>query len=122
MRDGVRLSATAPVTLPHVRIARFVTPSPAAGTGVANIQWGVVEGSAGAALSALTVAAIADHPFGPIAFTGDRWALPDVRLLSPILPSKVVAVGKQLRRPRAGDGRRCAAQGADASSSSRRRP
>lgn len=42
----------------------------------------------------LTVAAITEHPFGPIAFTGDRWALDDVRLLSPILPSKVVAVGK----------------------------
>jgi hypothetical protein len=94
MRDGARPPAAAPVTLPHVRIARFVTPSPAVGTGVANIQWGVVEGSAGAALSALTVAAIADHPFGPISFTGDRWALPDVRLLPPILPSKVVAVGK----------------------------
>jgi len=94
MRDGVRPVATAPVTLPHVRIARFVTPSPATGTGIANIQWGVVEGAAGAALGALTVAAIADHPFGPIAFTGDRWAVPDVRLLPPILPSKVVAVGK----------------------------
>lgn len=46
------------------------------------------------ATAQLTVAAIADHPFGPIAFTGDRWALDDVRLLSPILPSKVVAVGK----------------------------
>ncbi len=42
----------------------------------------------------LTVAAIEGHPFGPIVFTGDRWALPDVRLLSPILPSKVVAVGR----------------------------
>jgi 2-keto-4-pentenoate hydratase/2-oxohepta-3-ene-1,7-dioic acid hydratase in catechol pathway len=27
-------------------------------------------------------------------FTGQRWALPDVRLLSPILPSKVVCVGR----------------------------
>jgi 2-keto-4-pentenoate hydratase/2-oxohepta-3-ene-1,7-dioic acid hydratase in catechol pathway len=40
------------------------------------------------------VAAIDGHPFGPVTFTGDRWALPDVRLLAPILPSKVVAVGK----------------------------
>jgi len=31
---------------------------------------------------------------GPIEFTGDRFALPDVRLLAPILPSKVVAVGR----------------------------
>jgi 2-keto-4-pentenoate hydratase/2-oxohepta-3-ene-1,7-dioic acid hydratase in catechol pathway len=76
-----------------VRIARFVTPGPGA-AGVADIRWGAVEGAAGAPAESLTVAAIADHPFGPIAFTGDRWALPDVRLLPPILPSKIVAVGK----------------------------
>jgi 2-keto-4-pentenoate hydratase/2-oxohepta-3-ene-1,7-dioic acid hydratase in catechol pathway len=40
------------------------------------------------------VAAIDGHPFADITFTGDRWALPDVRLLSPILPSKVVCVGR----------------------------
>ena len=40
------------------------------------------------------MAAIEGHPFGPINFTGDRWALPDVRLLSPFLPSKVVAMGR----------------------------
>ncbi len=40
------------------------------------------------------MAAIDGHPFGSINFTGDRWALPDVRLVAPILPSKVVAVGK----------------------------
>ncbi|MFN2560509.1 MAG: fumarylacetoacetate hydrolase family protein, partial [Jatrophihabitans sp.] len=45
-------------------------------------------------VEALTVAAIDGHPFGPITFTGDRWAFPDVRLLSPFLPSKVVAIGK----------------------------
>jgi len=56
--------------------------------------WGAVEGPADADLDALTVAAIEEHPFGPIKFTGDRWALPDVRLVAPILPSKVVAVGK----------------------------
>ena len=31
---------------------------------------------------------------GPIEFTGDRFALGDVRLLAPILPSKVLAVGR----------------------------
>lgn len=56
--------------------------------------WGAVEGEPGADFDALTVAAIAEHPFGKIAFTGDRWALPDVRLVAPILPSKVVCVGK----------------------------
>jgi 2-keto-4-pentenoate hydratase/2-oxohepta-3-ene-1,7-dioic acid hydratase in catechol pathway len=54
----------------------------------------VVEGSRGADSSTLTVAAIDGHPFGSITFTGDRWALPDVRMLSPILPSKVVAMGR----------------------------
>lgn len=76
-----------------MRIARFVTPGPGV-AGVADIRWGVVEGTAGAQVESLTVAAIADHPFGAIEFTGDRWALADVRLLPPILPSKVVAVGR----------------------------
>ncbi|MDQ1732577.1 MAG: hypothetical protein QOK10_2736 [Pseudonocardiales bacterium] len=31
---------------------------------------------------------------GPIEFTGDRFAIGDVRLLAPILPSKVLAVGR----------------------------
>ncbi|MGI8678204.1 MAG: fumarylacetoacetate hydrolase family protein [Jatrophihabitans sp.] len=75
-----------------MRIARFVHPgSPTAQSGVA---WGTVEGPAGAAPEELTVAAIEGHPFGPLSFTGDRWAFPDVRLLSPFLPSKVVALGK----------------------------
>lgn len=56
--------------------------------------WGAVEGPPGASHDALTVAAIDGHPFGPITFTGDRWALPDVRLVAPILPSKVLAVGR----------------------------
>src|SRR3954462_844464 len=40
------------------------------------------------------VAQIEGHPFGQISFTGTRFAQADVRLLSPILPSKVVAIGK----------------------------
>src|SRR4051794_8643314 len=40
------------------------------------------------------VAQIEGHPFGRISFTGARFAQADVRLVSPILPSKVVAVGK----------------------------
>jgi 2-keto-4-pentenoate hydratase/2-oxohepta-3-ene-1,7-dioic acid hydratase in catechol pathway len=69
-----------------VRIARFVHPQ--------GVAWGAVEGPADAPWDSLTVAAIVDHPFGDIAFTGERWALPDVRLLAPILPSKVVAIGR----------------------------
>ena len=37
---------------------------------------------------------IADHPFGSPTFTGRSWPLADTRLLAPILPSKVVAVGR----------------------------
>jgi 2-keto-4-pentenoate hydratase/2-oxohepta-3-ene-1,7-dioic acid hydratase in catechol pathway len=75
-----------------VRIARFVHPG--SSTQQSGVAWGTVEGPADANADALTVAAIEGHPFGPLTFTGDRWALPDVRLLSPFLPSKVVAIGK----------------------------
>lgn len=40
------------------------------------------------------VAEIAEHPFGTPTFTGRRWPLADIRLLAPILPTKVVCVGK----------------------------
>src|SRR3954466_939445 len=40
------------------------------------------------------VAQIEGHPFGRIQFTGVRYAQADIRLLSPILPSKVVGIGK----------------------------
>jgi 2-keto-4-pentenoate hydratase/2-oxohepta-3-ene-1,7-dioic acid hydratase in catechol pathway len=75
-----------------VRIARFVHPGSA--NAASGVAWGTVEGPPGAGPEALTVAAIDGHPFGPITFTGDRWAMDDVRMLSPILPSKVVAIGK----------------------------
>ncbi len=75
-----------------MRIARFVHPGSVSIP--SGVLWGAVEGPADAPFDALTVAAIDGHPFGPIVFSGDRWALPDVTLLSPILPSKVVALGK----------------------------
>ncbi len=37
---------------------------------------------------------IADHPFGTPTYTGRSWPLADTRLLAPILPSKVVALGR----------------------------
>lgn len=77
-------------SLTCVRIARFVHDG--------GIAWGVVEGPAEAGpnppFESLTVAAIKDHPMGPIEFTGDRFAIGDVRLLAPILPSKVLAIGR----------------------------
>jgi 2-keto-4-pentenoate hydratase/2-oxohepta-3-ene-1,7-dioic acid hydratase in catechol pathway len=70
-----------------VRIARFASPAGA-------LSYGVVEGEPAAAADALTVAAIDGLPIGPIRFTGERWALPDVRLLAPSLPSKIVGIGR----------------------------
>src|SRR3954469_10312366 len=51
------------------------------------MSFGVLDGDG-------NVAQIEGHPFGRIQFTGTRYAQADVRLLSPILPSKVVAIGK----------------------------
>src|SRR5437763_2636360 len=61
-----------------VRIARFSHDG--------DVAFGVVEGD--------DVAELAGHPFGPVAFSGNRWPLSAVRLLAPVLPSKVVAIGK----------------------------
>jgi 2-keto-4-pentenoate hydratase/2-oxohepta-3-ene-1,7-dioic acid hydratase in catechol pathway len=61
-----------------VRIARYARDG--------EVAFGVVEGD--------EVAEIASHPFGTIEFTGVRSRLDDVRLLAPVLPSKVVAIGK----------------------------
>src|SRR5918994_541534 len=69
-----------------MRIARFAHAS--------CMSFGVVDGDLDVGPQALTVAEIEGHPFGQIRFTAQRWALADVRLLSPILPSKVVCVGR----------------------------
>ncbi|MFC8382154.1 MULTISPECIES: fumarylacetoacetate hydrolase family protein [unclassified Nocardia] len=37
---------------------------------------------------------IAEHPFGSPTFTGRSWPLADIRLLAPILASKVICIGK----------------------------
>jgi 2-keto-4-pentenoate hydratase/2-oxohepta-3-ene-1,7-dioic acid hydratase in catechol pathway len=70
-----------------VRIARF-----AKGDGVA---YGVVAGETG---QPQTITELYGHPFGVdpagVRVTGNRYPLAEVRLLAPVLPSKVVAVGK----------------------------
>jgi 2-keto-4-pentenoate hydratase/2-oxohepta-3-ene-1,7-dioic acid hydratase in catechol pathway len=66
-----------------MRIARFTT-----GDGAA---FGVVEGDDE---SALTVRAIDGHPFAPFQIVGEPLPLSTVRLLAPVLPSKVVAIGR----------------------------
>jgi 2-keto-4-pentenoate hydratase/2-oxohepta-3-ene-1,7-dioic acid hydratase in catechol pathway len=89
-----------------VRIARF-----AKGDGVA---YGVVEGepqggqpgTGGAADLGLTIAELYGHPFGidpgGVRLTGNRYPLAEVRLLAPVLPSKVVAVDRNYQPERDG--------------------
>lgn len=43
---------------------------------------------------AMTAREIAEHPFGTPTFTGRSWPLADVRLLAPILATKVICIGK----------------------------
>ena len=66
-----------------MRIARFTT-----GDGA---SFGVVEGENEADL---TIRRVEGHPFAPFQLTDDVVALADARLLAPVLPSKVVAVGR----------------------------
>ncbi|CAN3982910.1 fumarylacetoacetate hydrolase family protein [Kitasatospora purpeofusca] len=74
-----------------MRIARFSVRegSPAAG----SVSFGVVEGDP-ARPESLVVHALAGHPFGQPRPTGESYRFQDVRLLSPILPNKIVAVGR----------------------------
>ncbi len=67
-----------------VRIARYTDGSEPA--------FGVVEGSV--ADGTAIVAGITPHPFAPFTFTGARQPLAEVRLLAPVLPSKILCIGK----------------------------
>jgi len=81
-----------------VRIARFAHGG--------EVGYGIVEDVQPDGASAgpvpdpdgLVVAELLGHPFGvgdgPIRLTGSRYPLADVRLLAPVLPSKVVAIGR----------------------------
>jgi len=66
-----------------VRIARYTYDG--------DVAFGVVEVGADGDLE---IAEIAGHPFGAITFSGERRQLAAVRLLAPVLPSKVVAIGR----------------------------
>jgi 2-keto-4-pentenoate hydratase/2-oxohepta-3-ene-1,7-dioic acid hydratase in catechol pathway len=82
-----------------MRIARFAVGN--------DVSYGVVDsaqpdGAAGGAVAGagdgLVIAELRGHPFGvgqdSVQFAGGRHQLADVRLLAPVLPSKVVAIGK----------------------------
>src|SRR5690348_2068108 len=86
LEAGPATAPTHPRPLPYtsggtVRIARFAHPE--------GLAFGTIEGEG----SGATVAEVREHPFGPLDFTGRRWAFDDVRLLAPVLPTKVVAIG-----------------------------
>jgi 2-keto-4-pentenoate hydratase/2-oxohepta-3-ene-1,7-dioic acid hydratase in catechol pathway len=82
-----------------VRIARFSRDD--------TVAYGVVQevspdGHSGAAVSpgteGLLIAELQGHPFGvgtdSVRYTGASYPVADVRLLAPVLPTKVVAIGK----------------------------
>jgi 2-keto-4-pentenoate hydratase/2-oxohepta-3-ene-1,7-dioic acid hydratase in catechol pathway len=79
-----------------MRIARFAADG--------EVRYGVVEDSGsgtpaanGHGTESLTITEIAGHPFVPgedVQLTGTRHQVVDVRLLAPVLPSKVVAAGR----------------------------
>ena len=73
-----------------MRIARFRAPAGPDGT-ERGVRFGIVEGPRE---DALEIAEIDGHPFGTVTFTGERYPLGLVGLLPPILPSKVVCIGK----------------------------
>ena len=68
-----------------MRIARIAHPQ-----GVAFVS---VDGE-GTDPARLTALEVAEHPFGQPQYTGRSWPLSDVRLLAPILPSKVVCISR----------------------------
>jgi 2-keto-4-pentenoate hydratase/2-oxohepta-3-ene-1,7-dioic acid hydratase in catechol pathway len=68
-----------------MRLGRIASPD---GVAFVSIE-GELDEPAG-----MTAREIAEHPFGTPTFTGRFWPLTDVRLLAPMLASKVVCVGK----------------------------
>jgi 2-keto-4-pentenoate hydratase/2-oxohepta-3-ene-1,7-dioic acid hydratase in catechol pathway len=66
-----------------VRIARVAHPD--------GVAFAAIEGDGDSA----QVKEIAEHPFGAEKnFTGRSWPLADTRLLAPILPTKIICIGK----------------------------
>jgi 2-keto-4-pentenoate hydratase/2-oxohepta-3-ene-1,7-dioic acid hydratase in catechol pathway len=51
-----------------------------------QVGFGILEGE--------TIAALSPHPFVAFEYTGERFPTGEVRLLAPVLPTKVVAVGR----------------------------
>ncbi|MDT7572288.1 MAG: hypothetical protein QOE05_2462 [Actinomycetota bacterium] len=68
-----------------MRIARF--------SHAGDVSFGVVEGP-GEDPADLVVGVASGHPFAPLQLTGESLPLSSVKLLAPVLPSKVVCIGK----------------------------
>jgi 2-keto-4-pentenoate hydratase/2-oxohepta-3-ene-1,7-dioic acid hydratase in catechol pathway len=68
-----------------MRLGRIASPD-----GVAFVS---IEGEL-CDVAGMTAREVAEHPFGTPTFTGRSWPLAQVRLLAPMLASKVVCVGK----------------------------
>jgi 2-keto-4-pentenoate hydratase/2-oxohepta-3-ene-1,7-dioic acid hydratase in catechol pathway len=68
-----------------VRIARFSYQG--------DVLFGVVDGP-GEDPADLVIGIATGHPFAPLQLTGETLPLTQVRLLAPVLPSKVVCIGK----------------------------
>ena len=88
-----------------MRIARFAVGDEVAYGVVVDDAAGEANGTGytqpsedGGRIAGLSVAEISGHPFGPGAetpkLTGARYPIEDVRLLAPVLPSKIVAIGR----------------------------
>ena len=88
-----------------MRIARFAVGDEVAYGVVVDDAAGEANGTGaeqpsedGGRTAGLSVAEISGHPFGPVTeapkLTGARYPIEDVRLLAPVLPSKIVAIGR----------------------------
>src|SRR5712691_6126701 len=79
-----------------MRIARFAIAGEVGYGVVGSAQADGVAAAAG--VDGLVIGELTGHPFGigeeSIRFSGARYSLADVRLLAPVLPSKVIAIGK----------------------------
>ncbi|AZA13396.1 fumarylacetoacetate hydrolase family protein [Corynebacterium choanae] len=65
-----------------MRFARVATPE--------GLTFATVDGSVGQEV----IRVIDGHPFEEPKYTGKQWPIAEVRLLSPVLPSKIVAIGR----------------------------
>jgi 2-keto-4-pentenoate hydratase/2-oxohepta-3-ene-1,7-dioic acid hydratase in catechol pathway len=82
-----------------VRIARFSRDDTVAyGVVQESAPDGVASAGIGPDTDGLTIAELQGHPFGvgtdSVRYTGQSYPVADVRLLAPVLPTKVVAIGK----------------------------